>query len=71
MPERKINMLDAAIFRVQAMLESSIRLQCEIISHLSNQPFEGISEAVWKEIQRDTKELIEAHSKLSDDPTQN
>lgn len=71
MNERKINLFDAAVFRTQAIAENTLRIQCEILAHLSNRPFEEIFDHVVKEIDRDTKELIQLHSHIGDDPNQN
>jgi hypothetical protein len=71
MDERKISYGDASIFRIQAMLEKSIALQCEIISYIAKKPFKEISEATWKDINAETKTLIESHSSLGGNPAEN
>lgn len=71
MNERKINLFDAAIFRTQAIAENTLRIQCEILAHLTNKPFEEIFEVVLKEVDRDTKELIIIHSNLGGDTAEN
>lgn len=71
MNERKINLFDAAVFRTQAIAENTLRIQCEILAHLTTKPFEEIFEVVLKEVDRDTKELITIHSNLGGDTAEN
>jgi hypothetical protein len=69
--ERKINMEDAAIFRIQALQEQTLRLTCEIYAHLAKQDVAPILARVLKEVSASTKELISMHSHLRDSPEEN
>lgn len=71
MAERQAKLYDAALFRTQAISETLVRLQCEILAHLSNKPFSEISEIAWKDIDSSTNELIKMHSDLGGSPTEN
>ncbi|MBS1741469.1 MAG: hypothetical protein JST81_00425 [Bacteroidetes bacterium] len=69
--ERKINLEDASLFRIQAMLEQLLRLHCEMYAHMAKKDFEEIYGLVWKEVDSSTKELIKLHSNLGGDPKEN
>lgn len=69
--ERKINILDAAIFRIQAMQEQTLRLHCEMYAHIAKKDFKEIYDLVWKEVDSSVKELIELHSNYGGDPKEN
>jgi len=65
--EREAFIGEAMICRVQAMAESLITLQIEILAHLSGKTFKEISDPVWSKINSETKKLIELHSHLPGD----
>ncbi|MEO6355253.1 MAG: hypothetical protein ABIU77_12920 [Ferruginibacter sp.] len=60
-----------SVFRIQAMLEKSIALQCEIAAYLSKKDFKEISEATWKDINADTQSLIDTFSNQGSSPENN
>jgi hypothetical protein len=62
MEERNINVHQASIFRLQAMVEQLLRLQCEMYAHMANKEFKEIYDLVWREVDSSTKELIQMHS---------
>lgn len=71
MSQRKINVYDAAIFRIQAMQEQTLRLHCEMYAHIANKDFKEIYSLVWKEVDASVKELIQVHSDLGGAPESN
>lgn len=71
MNERKTNIYDAAIFRIQAMQEQTLRLHCEMYAHIAKKDFEEIYSLVWKEVDASVKELIQLHSNLGGEPESN
>lgn len=71
MSDRKIDVYQASVFRMQAMLEQLLRLHCEMYAHLAAKDFGEIYDLVWREVDSSTKELIRMHSTLGGDPDQN
>ena len=73
MSERLIPENDASIFRLQAMLEQLLRIQCEVYAHLAQKDYKEIMDHVLKEVDSSTKELILLHSHLkgNDNPNNN
>jgi hypothetical protein len=69
--ERQIYIGDAMMCRIQAMLESSIRIQVEIMAFLAKKDFQEVSTPIWRNIDSATKELIKLHSNLGGNPAGN
>lgn len=67
MKDRKVTPLQASIFKLHAMLESSLKLQVTILAELTKQDKNVLFQAVWQEIHSNTRELINIQSHLSDD----
>jgi hypothetical protein len=64
MSERQITPEEAGIYRMQAMLEQLLRINCEILAHMANKDFTEIYDRVWQQVNSSTKELITLHSRL-------
>jgi hypothetical protein len=73
MQERKISYYDASIYRMQAMLEQSIKIQVNILAHLTKVDKTVLFETVHKEISDDAQKMMQLHSELEGDadPNQN
>lgn len=66
---RQINIHEAGMYRMQAMLEQLLRLHCEMYAHLAKKDFQEIFDHVLEEVDAATKELIEMHSNLGGEAT--
>ena len=73
MQESKISYYDASIYRMQAMLEQSIKIQVNILAHLTKVDKTVLFETVHKEISDDAQKMMQLHSELEGDadPNQN
>lgn len=67
MSERKITVEDAAIFRIQAMQEITLKLLCQFLADQKNLKVDEVLIAAKTDIDLLTRSLISMHSRLSDE----